>query len=381
VLLSDLRTSCGRYVAVEWTGHWTQLAELTPGGALYTANQADDLLPVYHAIVRELTGATESREGIRSATLAQGRPLILPVNIDDELSSLILTVWRAEATTTVQVLEPAGKIVTPAGGSVTVIGQGGGSREEVWRIERPVRGTWQIVLNGKGRVSVWLDRLVLPTATPSPTSSPTQTPTSTSTATPTPTVTASPTATASASATVSPSASATASPTGTGTATAIPPPPTPQPTETPEVSAVTGLNTDGTTATQRSPWPWLGGTAAVLAAGGGVLVARGRGRGRLSGQLVPVAGPAKSLLALPRDLGSERRRCVYLGRRGQAEWRLAGWPGSLKLEADARGGVRATAVEGEASLNGEPLAHGRPLTDGDTITCGEYRIRYENLLA
>jgi hypothetical protein len=94
-----------------------------------------------------------------------------------------------------------------------------------------------------------------------------------------------------------------------------------------------------------------------------------------------VAGPAGSLLTLPRDLGSERRRHVYLGRRGQAEWRLVGWPGSLRLEADARGGVQATAVEGEASLNGQPLTHGRPLTDGDTLTCGDYRIRYENLLA
>ena len=47
VALTDTRTSCGRHAAADWLSHWAELAETTPGGALYTASQAEDLLDAF----------------------------------------------------------------------------------------------------------------------------------------------------------------------------------------------------------------------------------------------------------------------------------------------------------------------------------------------
>ncbi len=357
VLLSDIRTSCGRRVATEWAGHWATLAEMTPGGALYVANLADDLLPIYHAIVRHMLGLAEGAVPLL-AVLTPGTPLTVDVPVQEPLASLILTIWKHNPATTVEVRDPTGNRVLPGQAEVTITGGGAGGREEVWRINRPQIGLWRAILSGQGRVSVWQDRLPLPTPTVTPTASPT----ATSTATPTPTVTptASPTAT--------PTASATPAPTETATATASPSPPT-------APAAPQG----GTHSPTRPAWPVLAGAGIVGLSALGLLAGRRRGP-HLTGQLVPVTTPAGGSLLAPRDLALERRRRIYLGKRGRGEWRLPGWEGTLELWATSLRTVTVNVVEGEATLNGQPLRRPLPLADGAVIGCGEYRIRYENLL-
>lgn len=358
VLLSDIRTSCGRRVAAEWAGRWATLAEMTPGGALYVANRADDLLPIYHTIVRHLLGMVEGAMPMTSAVLTPGAPLVVNAPVQEPLAGLILTIWKHNPATIVEVRRPTGNRVLPGQAEVTVSGGGAGGREEVWRIARPQIGLWRVVLVGQGRVSVWQDRLPLPT----PTATPTARPTGTFTLTPTPTVTptAGPTRTPTASVTPSPTwpAAAPLSPSATAS-------PAPAGGEAPQ--------------TDRTVWPLVAGTGLGGLSALGLAIGRRRGP-YLTGQLVPVATPAGSPALLARDLAPERRRQVYLGRRAQGAWQLPGWEGTLRLWAANRRTVNISALAGEATLDGQPLRQPTPLADGAVIGCGAYRIRYENLL-
>lgn len=339
VLLSDTRTSCGRRVATEWADRWARVAEATPGGALYMAGQADDLLPIYHAIVRQLLGALEGDTAAATAVLAPGMPFVVDAPVQEHLASLILTIWKHDPATTVAVRDPAGRAVEPGRTDVTVTSQGAEGREEVWRITRPQTGLWQVTLTGRGRVSVWQYRLPLPTPTPTPTQAPTETPTLTRTATETPKPTETPT-------------------------------PARAPTETP---------TPTRTPTRRPAWPLVAGGGMAGAGALGLLASRRRGP-HLTGQLLPIAAPAGGPTLVPRDLALERRRQAVLGRGGEAGWQLPGWPGALCLRATGRRTTAIIPLNGEATLNGQPLRREAPLTDGAIIGCGEYRIRYENLL-
>lgn len=358
VLLSDTRTSCGRRAAADWAGRWTALAEMTPGGAMYHAGQADDLLPIYHAIVRQLLGSVGSAAPAAAAILTPGTPLVVDVPVVEPLASLILTIWKHNPATTVEVRDPAGQALALGQADVTVIGQGPAGREEVWRVAQPSQGTWQVILAGQGRVSVWQDRLPLPAPTPS--------------ATPTASVTPAPTRTATR--TRTPTASATQRPTAASTVL---------PSRTPGMisAAVGGMPSGQDGEAGRPAWLlWAGSGVTLGLAALGLIVLRRQGP-YLTGQLAPVATPAGSALALPRDLGHERRRQVILGRRGEQTWRLEGWSGAVRLTAESCRSVTISPLDGEATLDGQPLRHATPLADGAVIGCGEYRIRYENLLA
>lgn len=127
-------------------------------------------------------------------------------------------------------------------------------------------------------------------------------------------------------------------------------------------------------------WPFLGGGVLGISGLAGLLIVRKQGP-FLTGQLAPIAVPADSAPVMPRDLGAERRRHVYLGQHGEREWRLAGWRGTVQLTASGRRSVHIRPVAGEALLNGQALQRPTALEDGAVIGCGEYRIRYENLLA
>ncbi len=378
VALTDTRTSCGRHATADWLGHWAELAETTPGGALFTASQAEDLLPVYHAIVRGMTGAGEGATSPTSATLSAGQPLTVTVPVTEPLASVILTIWKADPATTVQVFDPAGSVIAAGQPGVTVAGGGSAAHEEVWRVAQPGQGIWQVTLSGLGRVSVWQDRVPQPTAKPS------------ASAPASPTTTASPTPTATASPTVAPTA--TPSPTPSATATKVPlalpriiistvtPKPTPAVSPTAPAAAHLG-DAPAAPITGRLPlWPFLTGGVLGLSGIASILVVRGQGP-FLTGQLAPIAVPADSTLVMPRDLGAEHRRQVHLGQRGEREWRLAGWPGTVQLTASGRGSVSISPVAGEATLNGQALHHPTALEDGAVIGCGAYQIRYENLLA
>jgi len=90
--------------------------------------------------------------------------------------------------------------------------------------------------------------------------------------------------------------------------------------------------------------------------------------------------PAEAGLLLPLDLGRPRRRRVTLGRGGKGEWRLPGWSGAVRLDADRGGNAVLVPVAGEVTVDGRPVGRPQSLADGAVIGCGAYRIRYENLL-
>lgn len=353
VLLSDTRTSCGRRVATEWLGPWTTLAEMTAGGALYAASAASDLLPIYHAIVRPLLGVAAGASPATTAVLTPAAPLVVAAPVTEPLAALILTVWKRDPATVVEVWDPAGGRVVPGQAEVTMTGSGPAGREEVWRIARPALGAWQVILTGQGRVSVWQDRLPRPTPTPSATPTATRTP-------PRPTRTA------------------TAWPSATPTALTLLRSSGPTLTLTP---APTAGPVRGAPAARRPFWPLAAGVSAVGLGGlAGSAAVRRRGP-FLSGQLVPLAAPAAAPLLATRDLGSEHRREMSLGRRGQGAWALPGWPGAVRLTAVGRRTVSISPLAGEATVDGQPLRLSTDLADGAIIGCGEYRFRYENLLS
>ena len=121
------------------------------------------------------------------------------------------------------------------------------------------------------------------------------------------------------------------------------------------------------------------GILAAVALVSGAAIARRRSP-VLSGQLFVLSGPAEQMLPLPLDLGAVRTRRVYLGDGQPGEWRLGGWNGRLVLQADAQGQTRLTVKSGEVRVNDVLVVGATALHDGDVVTCGEFRIRYENLL-
>lgn len=391
-------TPCGRRAIAEWLDLWQQMAGQTPNGALFTAMHADDLVPIYHAVVRRLTGASDSQTLVQAADLPADQPLQVSVPVTEPLASMTLVVVKGNAETVVVIQDPAGQLAAPLAPGITAVGVQ--TKQEVWRVEQPALGVWQVLLTGSGKVTVWQDRVRPPptptltatapptatptpsaTATPSPTPTDSPTPTPTDTATPTETPTETPTATATPTAT--PTDIPTATQTPSATPTAIPPPtatPPPTPAEPPPPPAP-----------PPRPWGWYSLGVLFLAALG--LVWRRANSGPwLYGELKPESGPSDlgpGADLIEEDLSSRRRRRLWLGIGGRGQWRLPGWRGRAVIELDAqgrvclapanRGGARITAGD-PPLLNGHPLLQRTPLKDGDRITCGSYRLRFENLL-
>jgi hypothetical protein len=110
------------------------------------------------------------------------------------------------------------------------------------------------------------------------------------------------------------------------------------------------------------------------------VVVAGRRRGPwLSGVLNPVRLPPAAGLLLPRDLGRERRKAVYIGRLGKGEWSLPGWPGTMRLAVTATGQVSLEPVDGDIAVDGRSISQPVVLRDGARLQCGLYEFRYENL--
>jgi hypothetical protein len=356
VLLAGQETSCGRRVEADWAAQWSDLAERTPGGALYRANAPDDLLPIYHAIARDLAGA-KGDAAATTALLRPGQEVRLPIPLSPGQASLTVTIWKEKPGVNVALAGPDGRTVADGAQGVTVAGAG--SREEIWRVALPDAGVWWLALEGEGRARIWQDAAPLPTPAP------------TETATPAPTATASPLPTATPS--PSPTRTATASPSASPTASASPSP-SPAATWTPAAVAAAPAPP-----APRRPLAPLA-LAGVLAAAGGVALLRPRRGPGLTGALVPVAGPPDGLFVLPLDLARAGRAPVRIGRGGRGEWALPGWDGRILITAGRDGEAVATLAEGEALRNGVPWQGAASLLDGDRLACGEYSFCYENLL-
>ena len=373
IQLANPSTSCSQRVKANWLDLWKQMAAATSDGDLFTATEAADLLPAYHGVLKRLTGVAESVVLARSAQVPASTSLVIPVEVNDALASMTLVIWKEKPETQVVLRDPAGALVSGDAPGVTVTGDPGRSREAVWRVEHPAQGRWQVVLTGQGTVTVWQDRASLPT--PTPTATLTVTPTAT------PTVTPSATATATRTVTPSPTASETPAPTRTATAT-VAASATPTPVSVPRGDAGTDSSRGATELPNRPRWPLVLGllVLAALGTGGGLALKNRRGP-RLTGQLTPLSGPADQPLPLPWPLDGRPHRRVTLGRKATwSAWRLPGWDGQAQLRAKGNGTTRFDLLRGTATVNNETVVRSVTLQDGDVITCGDYRIRYENLL-
>jgi len=404
VLLRGTPNDCNRNVADYWLALWQELADSTPQGSLYQVANNTDLLPTYHAIVRQMVGATDSRQLLGAAPISTAQPVEAPAVVEQTVEGVVLTILK-QGDVTVTLFKPDGSPVAMGEQGVSMVET---TQETIYYLTAPTPGHWTVRIEGQGQASVFQDQIGLPeplatatataTATPLPTPTPTPTLTSTPTATPTPL----PTATPSPTPLPTPLPTSTPSPTSLPTATATPtvtPSATASPTttETPVPTATetatvlpTATNTATVTPTPtpvpnragrtRILWPALILLMAIVGTGGVVGAQRSR-RPYLTGELVMMAVPADQLeLAMPRDLGGKRRTKFEVGAKStEREWQLPGWGGALQLQATRDGGVQLEPTAGDVAVNGRPVLRATRLHDGDQIRCGEYLIRFDNV--
>jgi len=137
----------------------------------------------------------------------------------------------------------------------------------------------------------------------------------------------------------------------------------------------------------RRPVRWLVLTGCIALFGiviGGNVVRRKRHRRILRGELIPVRTPdVPGAELLPVDLGRLGANRFRLGKHGKGQWRLSGWQGDVTLIMGPDGNVRLAVSDTnitQVTVNGQPVFGTMTLNDGDTIGCGDYLVRYENLL-
>lgn len=84
---------------------------------------------------------------------------------------------------------------------------------------------------------------------------------------------------------------------------------------------------------------------------------------------------------MPYALATKRRRRVALGLNATwSAWRLSGWDGEIALEVHGRE-TRLRVIRGSVKVNNLPVRQSIRLQDRDLITCGDYQVRYENLMS
>jgi hypothetical protein len=381
VLLQGTPNDCNRNVADYWLSLWQELTDSTPKGSLYQVANNTDLLPTYHAIVRQMVGATDSRQLLGAEPIHTSRPVEAPAVVEQIVEGVVLTILK-QGDVTVTLFKPDGSPAASGEPGVTMVET---AQETIYYLTAPTPGHWTVRVEGQGQASVFQDQIGIPqpTATATPTITPLPTATPAPTLTPLPTATASPTslptetstATASPTATTSPTATETPVPTVTETATAQPTA-THTATMTPTPVPLPPPNRTGRT--------WLLWSVAIFIAivGAGGVIGRQRSRGAyLTGELVMMAAPSDQLeLAMPRDLGGKRRATFEIGAKStEREWQLPGWGGACQLQVTRDGGVQLEPTAGDVAVNQRPVLRATRLHDGDQISCGEYLIRFDNV--
>jgi hypothetical protein len=162
---------------------WQELAADTPDGRFYQADRGTELFDLYHEIVVTLTGRQTA--GVVVQAEVKQAETIATIQVEPALQQVTFVVRKSAETLQVEIISPEGQTLTPVQPGVQYTGQPGQSLEEIWAIQAPTPGVWQVQLNGQGSVTVWKDFAPAPaTSTPSPTS--TRSPTPTWTATPVP---------------------------------------------------------------------------------------------------------------------------------------------------------------------------------------------------
>lgn len=369
ILLANEATDADPTIATTWQPLWQEITRHHLSGRFFVARQATDLLTIYHDIFVTLTGKQTEGVVINEA-VTPAELTIKSLTVSQGLSRLTLVISKSQPTLEVTVLQPDGQKLEGTHPGVRYAGQPGQSREEIWAIDDPPAGTWTVILNGEGWVTVWQDYDLAPT--PTATGEPSLTPTPVS----------------------SPTFTVIPSPLPTETAVN-----TPLPTATPVFLAITAVNpasltpTDpaanktvflaggGTSLTTSSRLPWMilyvpGFFLAVAA----VVIWRGqvsRSRPQLSGTLFFLGQGGMA----PIELDSWQRTHLTLGA-GGADIPLTGLDGQIRLQAmpgEGEGTVVWVSATAPFSVNDLPTSGDHLLRDKDRLTVPPYRWRYENL--
>lgn len=354
ILLTNEALTRNEDITDLWQPLWQQLATNTPVGQFFVTHDAAELPDIYHQVVVALTGRETDGVVVQTAVITPtSQSLIIPPN----LAQLTLVIRKEDPTQTISLLTGSGQPIVVDDVQVRRLGGEGDTQEEIWVINEPEPGQWQIQLSGSGTITIWQDTV------------PQTLPTATTTATATPVL-----------ATTLPTSTATAMPTTTPTATAVQPallPPT-APSD-PELIL-------STPDSQPSLWPWF--LLAFILLSGGAVILFGRRQQRLwvTGTVRLLDGQVSSTGSPVIELDSLQAELVTLGQP----------PADVPLpQATAQAAIRPVPtraggldggcdylikpLSGHVTLNDVPLTHETRLTDTAVLDLGGVRLRYENL--
>jgi len=337
ILLAGPATDQDAEIATVWQPMWAAMAAGTEDGRFLTIRNAQDLPAAYHDIVVALTGHQSDGIVVDGTITAQG--LREAVVVEPGLARLTLVIRKSNPDTRVTVRMPNNTALAEFVGGNNPTSRAGGLLEEIWTVPNPAPGTWIVLADGEGRLTVWKDYIV---ATPAPT------PTTTAQPTPAPTA-----------------------------------PPTPQPSPTKIVAPVNVDMQPDTPVRQEetgrgSPWWLLLASGLLLCVAPVIIIARRRRRpavvtGRL--QALSEAGN------ISHDLYALGKTAITIGAPA-ADIPLAGESFSLSLQVvqKATGEIDIVArANPDIQYNGHRLLKDQSVYDGDTFAGAKWRLRYENL--
>ena len=167
VLLSNHTTDQDEEIANIWRPLWRDMSAAAPPGRFYVARTARDLPHIYHDIVVALTQEQTAGVVLEAEISEEGAETTL--TIPDNLTQLTLVISKSDPAQEVVIETEDGQDVTATSPQIRRAGNSDTSAEEVWVIEQPPAGTWQVRVNGAGDITIWQDYKLRPaTATPPP---------------------------------------------------------------------------------------------------------------------------------------------------------------------------------------------------------------------
>lgn len=363
VLLENPAADNGSIESV-WVPFWKDMTTHTPRGAFFLAQEAQELLDIYHEIV---AGVASGEAGPQITSRRVSGQTIVSFTVPKDWSSMTLTAWQNVPEIKIVLYRPDGNPVDLSEANQHYVGDPGQSHENVWRFKHPTPGEWKIEVLGNGLITFWLDSEKMP-PTSTPTSTNTPSPTATFTPTPIPTATPTPRPTA-----------AIQSVTSGSRAEFTPypfPSPLPPSNNRNKMPSLAHPTTKGALLT----------IAIILVLFSGILL---KMRAGFQGQAAPVEGKL-IVLQTPKDVllphiidlsGRKQKKVVLAGTKRDADVFLPGWEGTIILGSYEENGevyITLTVRKGHVIVNTYPVRD-KVLNDGDEIALAGYRLRFSHL--